>query len=92
MGGIFPQLYFNSSDKIDILFTQPFDFLMRGFENLFFERDPIPDADKRALVEAKKGLGGDFVTEEGGKTCRRYILYLAQTCQVLNTTRPLLDL
>ena len=91
-GSIFPQLYFNSYDRIYILFTQPFHFLIRGFESLFFEKDPIPHADKKALEAAKKGLGGDFVSEDGGQTCRRYILFLAQTCQVINTTEPLLDL
>ena len=52
---------------------------MRGFHDLFFARDPIPESLREQLVSC------DAVSEDG-ETCRRYLLLLAQTCQVVVMT------
>ena len=49
---------------------------MLGFHDLYFKKDPIPPHLKKGLKEM------DFVSEDGGTTCRRYLLLLAETCQV----------
>ena len=49
---------------------------MIGFHDLFFKKDPIPPHLKKDLKE------DEFISEDGGTTCRRYVLLLAETCQV----------
>ena len=55
---------------------QPFDFLMRGFHELYFEKDPIP-------ASLSEQLDNFEMISEDGETCRRYLVLLAQTCQVM---------
>ena len=55
--------------------AQPFDFLIRGFHELYFAKDDIPESLKDQLQSH------EFISDDGEKCCR-YLIYLAQTCQV----------
>ena len=64
---------------INSLLLQCFDYLMSGFEQLFFEYDTVPEDYKATLSNCS------FLSqarEDDGPTCRRYMLMLAQTMQV----------
>ena len=50
---------------------------MAAFHDLYFEKDPIPAHLGKDLKE------WNFISVDGGDTCCRYLLLLAQTCQVL---------
>ena len=50
--------------------------MMTGFHDLYFEKVPIPAHLAKDLKKLK------FISEDGGTTCRRFLLLLAQTCQV----------
>ena len=48
---------------------------MKAFNDLYFKKDVIPDTLKKDLENC------DFISEDG-ETCMRYLLILADTCQV----------
>lgn len=56
---------------------------MKKFEGLLFDMVPIPAGERGILDDVK------FVSPDG-TSCRRYLLYLSETCQVtLNCVTPL---
>ena len=58
-----------------MMILQPFDYLMEKFEELLFEMEEIPP-ENRAFLNDIKYVSAD------GLHCRRYLQFLAQTCEV----------
>ena len=59
---------------------------MSKFEELFFEKDDMSPANRETLDEmGDDAFNYNFIKEDGDK-CRRYLLFLAQTCQVIYPT------
>ena len=59
--------------------VQPFDFLMEEARKLYFGSVQIPEDLKRNMIDIESTLG----LSDDGQRCRPYILYLAETIQVI---------